>query len=183
MTRAAALAVLFVSSLALFLPSLAWAGSCPVCTSAADCSGNPSFCVLHDSDVGCGAERQICCPGQACGIAANGRPTCENRGSCTVIDESADAGPGADAGTGADAGPGTDGGADTDGGPSGTDAGPNQADAGSSEADAGSSSPDPGADSDSGGCSTGARSLGTGALAAMALLGLILRRRAVARAR
>ena len=81
------LALLAISSLFLLAPSFALAGSCPSCTTSADCmdpSGGPAFCVLHDDDVGCGMTRQICCPGQGCSTMS-GRPSCEGT-TCTVVD-------------------------------------------------------------------------------------------------
>jgi MYXO-CTERM domain-containing protein len=43
--------------------------------------------------VGCGAGvRQICCPGQACRIDPNGRPSCENAGTCVVVTGASDSG-------------------------------------------------------------------------------------------
>src|SRR5687767_4014612 len=59
------------------------AGGCPTCTTDADCPGG--FCVLHDQPVGCGDQLMLCCPGQACAIDPNGRPSCENAGTCTVL--------------------------------------------------------------------------------------------------
>lgn len=124
MTRSMLLAALAV---ALF-PATALAGSCPVCTTSADCTASPgeeAFCVLHDRDVGCGAERQICCPGQGCNTFS-GRPSCEGT-TCVVVDGATDAGtPGTDSGPSpADAGgtPVDGGGAAIDSGTSGTDAG------------------------------------------------------------
>ena len=74
----------------LLMTSPALAGNCPVCDGPEDCPGG--FCVLHESDVGCGTMLQICCPGQACALGADGRPTCEAAGTCVVVGE-ADAGP------------------------------------------------------------------------------------------
>lgn len=107
-------------------PGVAFAGGCPTCTSSADCvateDGGVAFCVLHDSEVGCGAEVMLCCPGQGCGITAEGRPSCEGT-SCSVVGEAMpDGGPmDVDAGpTGSDGGAsGTDAGAGADGGPTG----------------------------------------------------------------
>jgi MYXO-CTERM domain-containing protein len=84
----ASLATLLFAALAVLSPASALAGACPTCTTSADCTnpeGGPAFCVLHDDDVGCGSARQICCPGQACSIQ-DGRPSCEARGTCTVVD-------------------------------------------------------------------------------------------------
>jgi MYXO-CTERM domain-containing protein len=84
---------LLALALAALWPATALAGACPTCTTSADCTnpeGGPVFCVLHDGDVGCGSARQICCPGQACSIEG-GRPSCEARGTCSVVGE-ADAG-------------------------------------------------------------------------------------------
>lgn len=39
--------------------------------------------------VGCGDRVQLCCPGQACAVGADGRPSCESAGTCTVIEGSA----------------------------------------------------------------------------------------------
>ena len=61
----------------------AQAGSCPTCTKASDCPGAGDFCVLHSTDVGCGALRMICCPGQGCNTFS-GRPSCEGT-TCTVV--------------------------------------------------------------------------------------------------
>jgi hypothetical protein len=85
------------------VPSPARAGACPTCDDASDCAapaGGPAFCVLHDSDVGCGEQRRLCCPGQGCGIGGDGRPSCEASGTCLVVDATADAAvAGDDAGT------------------------------------------------------------------------------------
>lgn len=90
-------------------PGRALAGSCPVCTSSAECSAPPgeaAFCVLHHHDVGCGAMRQICCPGQGCNTFS-GRPSCEGT-TCVIVDGASDAGrPGTDSGTPALDGGGT----------------------------------------------------------------------------
>ncbi len=67
------------------------AGDCPECQSAADCPRPGSFCVRHNSSVGCGTRLQLCCPGQGCSTAS-GRPSCEAAGTCTVITGGTDAG-------------------------------------------------------------------------------------------
>ncbi len=80
-----ALAVTF--AVVLGAPSSARAGACPSCTTNAECeaiTGPPAFCVLHTGDVGCGAVRQICCPGQGCNVQT-GRPSCETAGTCSVV--------------------------------------------------------------------------------------------------
>jgi MYXO-CTERM domain-containing protein len=64
-------------------PRAAHAGSCPTCTTAADCAGG--FCVIHDTDVGCGTALNLCCPGQGCAIDGNGRPSCEAGNTCAVM--------------------------------------------------------------------------------------------------
>lgn len=74
------------------------AGDCPECQSAADCPRAGSFCVRHSGPVGCGARVQLCCPGQACAVGANGRPSCEAAGTCTVVTGPADGGASNDAG-------------------------------------------------------------------------------------
>ena len=61
----------------------AQAGGCPTCTKASDCPNAGDFCVLHNADVGCGAQRMICCPGQGCNTFS-GRPSCEGT-TCTVV--------------------------------------------------------------------------------------------------
>ena len=95
------------------------AGDCPECTSSADCGGG--FCVRHNNPVGCGTRVQICCPGQACRIEPNGRPLCENQGTCVVISGPGDAGradvpPATSDAAIADSGTTHDGGATADGG-------------------------------------------------------------------
>ena len=108
--RSVWLSVALTLAAALFAltPSAARAGSCPTCTTSADCTafedGGVAFCVLHASDVGCGGELQICCPGQGCNTIS-GRSSCEGT-TCTVVDGAPDAGP-----------------AESDAGPSAADAG------------------------------------------------------------
>jgi MYXO-CTERM domain-containing protein len=166
-------ALLSFAALVAF-PATAFAGDCPVCDTAADCNRpglecsvtSPCFCVEWDTSPGCGALTRICCPGQGCSTAEGGRPSCEGD-RCTVID-----GPytGGDAGTPSrDAGPGP-----------GTDAGGGMVDAAGRDAgttaprDAGTTVPMPrdgGCD-----CSTSG-SAGSGALAAIAMLYVLWRRR------
>ncbi len=68
----------------LLLPArAAHAGGCPTCAADSDCAAD-AFCVVHDSDVGCGAQRSLCCPGQGCS-APSGRPSCEQPGTCAVM--------------------------------------------------------------------------------------------------
>lgn len=180
MTTRVLLAATLTLALAALAPASAQAGACPTCTTSADCTnpeGGPAFCVLHDGDVGCGSARQICCPGQACSIES-GRPSCEARGTCSVVDE-ADAGPApADAALAEDAAvaPGDDAavGPTEDGGAGALDAGSTTRDAGGGPATSAS------------GC--GCRA-GSGSSAPLALLGLgglaglvIARRRAGERA-
>lgn len=103
-----------------FVSVTASAGDCPECTSSSDCGGG--FCVRHNNPVGCGTRVQICCPGQGCRIEPNGRPLCENQGTCVVVSGPGDAGRAdvppatsdaaiADSGTASDLGTTTDGGA------------------------------------------------------------------------
>jgi MYXO-CTERM domain-containing protein len=106
-SRLIALTLSFVISL---FASVATAGDCPVCSTSADCTrdgGNPGFCVRWDTSPGCGTTVQICCPGQGCNLAANGRPSCEAAGRCVVIGEATDGGT-ADASTATDASTTTD---------------------------------------------------------------------------
>lgn len=172
---------LLLAALVALSPTRALAGACPTCTTSAECEAlfpdDPAFCVLHDGDVGCGSERQICCPGQGCNTFS-GRPSCEAAGTCVVVDGATDAGttPGTDAGTtpGTDAGttPGTDAGTTP-----GVDAGTIAMDGGSTPGtDAG-----PPVDEGSSGCGCrvggGGASHGSLALGAAIVLGIALRRR------
>lgn len=61
----------------------AFAGACPLCTTAADCGGN--FCVLWTQSPGCGTDLEICCPGQGCNVQ-DGCPSCVMTGDCTIVD-------------------------------------------------------------------------------------------------
>ncbi len=155
-------------------PSVAFAGSCPVCTSSSECTSpddTPAFCVLHDHDVGCGMERQICCPGQGCNTFS-GRPSCEETGTCTVVDD-------VDPDAGGIAPP--DSGAEDAAVDAARDAAP--ADASSRDGatpDAGSAdATPPGMTDDDGGCdcSVASRRGPAGALAASCMLAAVLVRR------
>ncbi|MCC7539533.1 MAG: hypothetical protein IT379_25130 [Deltaproteobacteria bacterium] len=155
-----------VVTLVLVAPAVARAGDCPECTSAADCGREGSFCVLHDGPVGCGDRVQLCCPGQACAVGADGRPSCESAGTCTVVEGSA----------APDAGPPL-----RDSGTPGADAGTPGADTGAPGADAGSGA---GGTEDDGGCDCRAvpggpmrDELAWGGLAAMIACGWLVRRR------
>lgn len=165
----------FAAAAALSPGSVARAGSCPICTSSAECTsfddGGVAFCVRHAGPVGCGAELTLCCPGQGCNTFS-GRPSCEGD-TCTVIEDLVDGGPGA-----TDGGPGgTDGGpASTDagpspgdGGPDGTDGGPSTSDAGMVGMDAGGTTP-PVTTTPACGCRFGARTSPAGGLAALAMV-------------
>ncbi len=133
----------------------AQAGGCPTCTKASDCPNAGDFCVLHSADVGCGAQRMLCCPGQGCNTFS-GRPSCEGT-TCTVVGGSAtpDASVPRDGST-----------ATPDGGTAGTDAGGGNGDG----EDSGCS------------CRTGVgasspASSALGGLLALGALGLVLARR------
>lgn len=100
----------------------AWAGGCVACTDASVC-GTSGFCVKWSTDPGCGVMFQTCCPGQtpntgSC-IVQNGRPRCEDAGTCMVIGGGSGGGTagtgGGSSGTGGGSG-GTGGGADPGGG-------------------------------------------------------------------
>lgn len=91
----------------------AQAGGCLTCTSNAECSivSADAVCVRYSDDVGCGAERQLCCPGQGCALD-NGVPSCLGV-NCELV-EAPDAGqPPTDGGSQDAAGPIPDGGTST----------------------------------------------------------------------
>jgi len=155
------------------------AGGCVGCTTAAECSGG--FCVLWSTNPGCGIMNRTCCPGQtpntgSC-VVMDGRPRCEDAGTCTVVSA-----PGTGGGSGATAGGsgGTAGGSGATAGGSGGTAGGTGATAGGSSTGtggsgtAGSGSAGSGGEG-GGGCSCSA----SGALGGVVLLALarMLRRR------
>jgi hypothetical protein len=87
-----------VSGGVLLLPSgVAQAGGCLTCTTNAECVAafGEGVCVLWDRDVGCGALRQLCCPGQGCAFT-NGVPSCLGAGCTYVEPPLPDGGPVAD---------------------------------------------------------------------------------------
>lgn len=90
------------------------AGGCLTCTTNAECSivSQDAVCVRYDSDVGCGADRQLCCPGQGCALDNDGVPSCLGV-NCELV-EAPDAGqPPADGGMTDASGPIPDGGTST----------------------------------------------------------------------
>lgn len=63
-------------------PTRAYAGEPIFCETVAECPGaGPRFCVRYPQDA-----RGQCVPGFTGGLGANGRPACEARGLCWVVD-------------------------------------------------------------------------------------------------
>src|SRR5687768_15639814 len=64
----------------------AFAGACFTCTTNADCEviQVDAVCVRWSIDAGCGADRQLCCPGQGCALN-NGVPSCLGT-NCTLVE-------------------------------------------------------------------------------------------------
>jgi MYXO-CTERM domain-containing protein len=144
----------------LAIPPLAEAGGCDACTTSAECVaiyGPGSLCVRWTATSPCMSTMQYCCPGQACAIQGDGRPSCEGDPArpCVVVEESSpDAGP-PDAGTTTT----------PDAGTTATDAGTTARDAGAMDGGTTTTS--------RGGC--GCRtSAGTSAVPAILVLGALL---------
>lgn len=96
-----ALAVVAIAAL-LLLPLDAFAGACSTCTQSSDC-GN-GVCVQHLSNLGCGVNARICCPGQACALYPDGGASCATNGSCTIVGAGGGMAAGGSAGGGSAAG-------------------------------------------------------------------------------